>query len=84
MSQIRKIKDMKTAKKGSTGNVTPLKKVTLVEKEEVINISFYFLNGLFQMHRFNIGQSPCSTYSLLLLHMPNDPGKWVFRIKIKF
>lgn len=46
MSQIRKIKDMKTAKKGSTGNVTPLKKVTLVEKEEVINVLFYFLDGL--------------------------------------
>lgn len=44
MSQIRKIKDMKTAKKGSTGNVTPLKKVTLVEKEEVINVLFYFLD----------------------------------------
>lgn len=43
MSQIRKIKDMKTAKKGSTGNVTPLKKVTLVDKEEVIINDFTFL-----------------------------------------
>lgn len=34
MSQIRKIKDMKTVKKASAGNITPLKKVTLVDKEE--------------------------------------------------
>lgn len=39
MSQIRKIKDMKTTKKGSSGNITPLKKVvTVVDKEEVISV----------------------------------------------